>query len=62
MGALKRFLIDDLLRERNKFARRVMRDIEEAKAETKGLPTRPQTPVVTQPSSTNLFDDLVPAR
>ena len=62
MGALKRFLIDDLLRERNKFARRVMKDIEQSKAETKGLPTRPQAPVLTQPSTPNLFDDLVPAR
>jgi hypothetical protein len=33
-GALKRVLEDDLIRERNRFAREVMADIEEQRAES----------------------------
>ena len=33
MGALKRFLMDDLIRERNTFAKRAMKDVRESKAE-----------------------------
>ena len=33
MGALKRLLMDDLIRERNTFAKRVMGDVREREAE-----------------------------
>ena len=33
MGELKRVLMDDLLRERNTFAKRAMRDVREREAE-----------------------------
>jgi hypothetical protein len=35
LGALKRFLLDDLLRERNAFAASVMRDVEQRSDEIK---------------------------
>ena len=38
MGGLKRFLMDELIRERNAFAKEVMKDVREREAELRAVP------------------------
>jgi len=41
LGALKRVLLDDLIRERNAFAETVMKDVENRREEMKATGTGP---------------------
>jgi hypothetical protein len=41
MGALKRFLLDDIIRERNVFAETVMKDVNARREELKATGTGP---------------------